>query len=195
MSEKKTNPETEGLLKKIKMFFSELKIEAAAADISTDVVLDGGGKAKVYGDLIAGSKVMLVADDGTESPAPDGPVELEDGSIITIKGGAGIIDSVTPPPAGEAAMSEDVKTLQASYKELQNKYDALVKGSETAKTEASKMRSDLDTLTKISKETFSLVEKIAAMPEGKAVETKSKENFEKQNSSENIYNIIKHLKN
>lgn len=57
--------------------------------------LKDGTIVKVSGELIAGSKVMVVDAAQGEIPAPDGDHELEDGTIISTKGG--MIENVTAP--------------------------------------------------------------------------------------------------
>lgn len=58
------------------------KLKMAAEVTTTD-----GVKLTTSGDWAEGAEVMVVAEDGTTSAAPDGDHTLEDGTIITIKDG------------------------------------------------------------------------------------------------------------
>jgi len=95
------------LSEKIKQKLSEIKkvvFEEETTDFA-DVKTATGDILKVTPSVEVGAVVEVVSEDGSLTPAPDGPHELEDGSVITVEGG--IISNVEALEAPAEAPSEE----------------------------------------------------------------------------------------
>lgn len=93
------------LKEKFRDLIKELKNEnftdVQAAD-GTTYRIEGSGPAA------QGNKITCIGADGTETPAPDGPVTLSDGTSVVVKNG--VIDSITPASSdATAAPATDTK--------------------------------------------------------------------------------------
>ena len=62
-----------------------------------DTKLQDGSIIRTEGDIVMGTKVSLISEDGSITDVPDGDHTLEDGSIITVK--SGVIDAIKPAAA------------------------------------------------------------------------------------------------
>jgi hypothetical protein len=163
----------------------------------TEATLKDGTKIKVSGDIAQGSKILIVAEDGSEMPAPNGEHILDDGSIINVTDG--IIDSVVPAE-GEAddskvGMEEEFSKLKVSYSELEAKYKSLLESSETKFKEIDSLKQDFAKMKNVQKATYDVIESIAGMPaEETKVEEKPNYNFKKQSTLDAIIKAKNELK-
>jgi uncharacterized coiled-coil protein SlyX len=153
------------------------------------------------GKIDAGDIVMIVGADGKTAPAPDGELILEDGTKITIAGGIIVTaepgspddNGKTDPAAGEmsaqfkAEIEKIVKPLTDRITQLEEKNAAQEK---TIKAQVEKMSK----VNEIQKETFAIVEKIAALPKEDAAGEKNKFSFKKQDKIQELTEAIKNLK-
>jgi hypothetical protein len=170
-----------------------VKLESAVGKF-IDAELKDGTKIKVDGEKIdIGAKVMVLTPEG-EAEAPNGTHELSDGTKITTE--AGIITEVIPaqPPKEEQQASDkfdakpaidDLVKRVAALEELQAANKNLAKENENLKAQ-------LEASIQVQKETFKLVEQLAAQP---AEQSQKKKAFEFSiNKEDNLKNIIKELK-
>jgi hypothetical protein len=92
-------------LEKLEQIQKDLKIKLAAdpgagdppAPTEETLTAKDGTIYKISGAMEAGSEIMVVGTEG-ETPAPDGIVELEDGTMITVASGK--IEKIEKSPAG-----------------------------------------------------------------------------------------------
>lgn len=159
---------------KIKSFFTDLPIDTAVE--MKEMTLSDGTKIKVSGEFVEGSLITIVNVDGSEMPAPDGELVLEDSTVITVKDGA--IASIVPAVAMDGTnddleMSAKFDALNVSYDELKSKYDELLKATTESKFAVEKFSKELKALQEIQRETFSVVEQLAGLPSGDPVEVKA----------------------
>lgn len=93
-----------------------------------EYTLKDGTKIKVPAELVAGSDIMIVADDGTEQPAPSGEHMLEDGTTIIVDEGKVVevkpkeemADTETPPAPAEPGNMQMTPEMQAYVDEKIN---------------------------------------------------------------------------
>ncbi len=159
-----------------------------------EATLKDGRKVKVSGELAEGSSVLLVAEDGSEMPAPDGELVFEDGSVITVKDG--MIESVvpvTPEAAPEVGMTEEFNQLKSSYTELEEKYKALLAESIKSKEESVSLRKEFSKLKEVQAATLKVVEELAALPAEEPTEKKPI-GFSKESKLDAIVSGINQLK-
>lgn len=108
-------------LEKLETIQASLKIKLAAEPIpapeGTDpepspatVTAKDGSVYRIEGEMVEGSEIYLQSEAG-EEPAPDGVVELEDGTMLTIT--AGKIEKVEASPAGTDPMVADQTQMKA----------------------------------------------------------------------------------
>lgn len=154
--------------------------------------LQDGTKVLIDGDVAEGSKITIVAEDGSEMSAPDGECTLKDGSVITVKDGV-IMSVVNPQDPATAEMGEALTKLQADYAALQGKYEELLKSSQAMSKFKEDILKDFDSVRKIQKEMFAVVEVMAGLPEEKATEQKAGMAFERQNRAEQLALQIKEV--
>ena len=155
-----------------------------------------------YESLEVGMPLMVIDEAGNELPAPDGEHELEDGTKVTVE--AGIITEVAskeeeapeeempieqPMAAVETVSKEDFETLKSEVADLKSKFEEFSKTNET-------LSADNIAMKEIVKETFSIVEKLAAIPTENPVSVRSNNPFKKTISREQeIENLINKFKN
>lgn len=159
-----------------------------------------------YESLEVGMPLMVIDEAGNELPAPDGEHELEDGTIVTVE--AGIITEVAskeeeapeaempeeapieqPMAAIESVSKEDFETLKSEVADLKTKFEEFSKRNET-------LSADNIAMKQIVKETFSIVEKLAAIPTENPVSVRSNNPFKKTITREQeIENLINKFKN
>lgn len=190
-------------LSKIKtLLFGEQKFEQAKLEDGTIVMWEG--------ELATGTALFVVAEDGTQMPAPDAEHELEDGTIVSTVGG--LVVTVTPAEAegeieievedkkkeemaGELEMlveklAEELAALKIKIEEMGKKPEAMSTEDVNSKVEAinseiaSKFNAVIDLVSKISNEP-------AATP---AQPVKSGFKKESKNSIEDIAKTIQNLK-
>jgi hypothetical protein len=192
-------------LSKIKtLLFGEQKFEQAKLEDGTIVMWEG--------ELATGTALFVVAEDGTQMPAPDAEHKLEDGTIVSTVGG--LVVTVTPAEAeaeaeitvevedkktedmaGELEMlveklAEKVAALEAKLEEMSMKPEAMSSSDVNAKVEAinseiaSKFNAVVDLVSKISNEPAAQVVQPVKSGFGKV----------RTNSVEDIAKTIQNLK-
>lgn len=190
-------------LSKIKnLLFGEQKFEQAKLEDGTIVMWEG--------ELATGTALFVVAEDGTQMPAPDAEHKLEDGSIVSTVGG--LVVTVTPAEAEEKEevevedkkkeemaselemlvekLAEKLAALEVKIEEMGKKPEAMSTEDVNAKVDAinteiaSKFNAVIDLVSKISNEP-------AAAP---AQPVKSGFKKENKNSIEDLARIINSIK-
>jgi hypothetical protein len=189
-------------LSKIKnLLFGEQKFEQAKLEDGTIVMWEG--------ELATGTALFVVAEDGTQMPAPDAEHKLEDGSIVSTVGG--LVVTVTPAEAEEKEevevedkkeemaselemlvekLAEKLAALEIKIEEMGMKPEAMSTEDVNSKVEAinteiaSKFNAVIDLISKISNEP-------AAEP---AQPVKSGFKKESKNSIEDLAKIINSIK-
>lgn len=189
-------------LSKIKnLLFGEQKFEQAKLEDGTIVMWEG--------ELATGTALFVVAEDGTQMPAPDAEHKLEDGSIVSTVGG--LVVTVTPAEAEEKEevevedkkeemaselemlvekLAEKLAALEVKIEEMGKKPEAMSTEDVNAKVDAinteiaSKFNAVIDLVSKISNEP-------AAAP---AQPVKSGFKKENKNSIEDLAKIINSIK-
>ena len=190
-------------LSKIKiLLFGEQKFEQAKLEDGTIIMWDG--------ELATGTALFVVAEDGTQMPAPDAEHKLEDGTIVSTVGG--LVVTVTPAKpesetevevedkkkeemAGELEMlveklAEELAALKAKIEEMSKKPESMSSEDVNSKVDAinseiaSKFNAVIDLVSKISNEP-------AATP---AQPVKSGFKKENKNSIEDLARIINSIK-
>lgn len=155
-----------------------------------------------YESLEVGMPLMVIDEAGNELPAPDGEHELEDGTKVKVEGGIIIeIESKEeempeeempieqPMAAVESVSKEDFEILKSEVADLKTKFEEFSKTNET-------LSADNVAMKEIVKETFSIVEKLAAIPTENPVSVRSNNPFKKTISREQeIENLINKFKN
>jgi hypothetical protein len=155
-----------------------------------------------YKSLEVGLPLMVIDEAGNELPAPDGEHELEDGTMITVE--SGIITEVAtkseeapeeempieqPMAAVESVSKEDFEALKSEVDNLKTKFEEFTKTNET-------LTADNVALKEIVKETFSIVEKLAKVPNDNPVSVRSNNPFKKSvTREEELETIINKFKN
>ena len=187
-------------LSKIKnLLFGEQKFEQAKLEDGTIVMWEG--------ELATGTALFVVAEDGTQMPAPDAEHKLEDGTIVSTVGG--LVVTVTPAESEVEVEVEDKKeemaselemlveklaeklaALEAKIEEMGMKPEAMSTEDVNSKVDAinteiaSKFNAVIDLVSKISNEP-------AAAP---AQPVKSGFKKESKNSIEDLARIINSIK-
>jgi hypothetical protein len=189
-------------LSKIKnLLFGEQKFEQAKLEDGTIVMWEG--------ELATGTALFVVAEDGTQMPAPDAEHKLEDGSIVSTVGG--LVVTVTPAEAEEKEeveiedkkeemaselemyvekLAEKLAALEVKIEEMGKKPEAMSTEDVNSKVEAInteialKFNAVIDLVSKISNEP-------AAAP---AQPVKSGFKKESKNSIEDLAKIINSIK-
>ncbi len=189
-------------LSKIKnLLFGEQKFEQAKLEDGTIVMWEG--------ELATGTALFVVAEDGTQLPAPDAEHKLDDGSIVSTVGG--LVVTVTPAEAEEEKevevedkkeemaselemyvekLAEKLAALEVKIEEMGKKPEAMSTEDVNAKVDAinteiaSKFNAVVDLVSKISNEP-------AAAP---AQPVKSGFKKESKNSIEDLAKIINSIK-
>jgi len=188
-------------LSKIKnLLFGEQKFEQAKLEDGTIVMWEG--------ELATGTALFVVAEDGTQMPAPDAEHKLENGSIVSTVGG--LVVTVTPAEAEEEKEIEDKKKeemaselemyveklaeklagLELKIEEMGKKPEAMSTEDVNSKVEAinteiaSKFNAVIDLVSKISNE--------PSAPPAQPVKSGFKK--ENKNSIEDLAKIINSIK-
>ena len=175
------------------------------ADTTTEKFVDAklmDGTIIRYESLEVGMPLMVIDEAGNELPAPDGEHELEDGTKVTVEGG--IITEIAskqeempeeempneqPMAAVETVSKEDFETLKSEVADLKSKFEEFSKTNET-------LSADNVAMKDIVKETFSIVEKLAAIPTENPVSVRSNNPLKKSITREQeIENLINKFKN
>lgn len=140
-----------------------LKIELGLIKFADFPMLEGDALIRVEAEMLeVGQSAMLVAADGTESPAPEGTHQLADGSSITVDA-AGLITEVKAMEAPEAETE-----IEIEMKNLRDENTALKAENDSLKTSLSNQENatkELNTkLSKVEKMVLELSEEPAAKP-------------------------------
>ena len=155
-----------------------------------------------YESLEVGMPLMVIDEAGNELPAPDGEHEFEDGTKVKVEGGIIIeIESKEeempekempieqPMAAVETVSKEDFETLKSEVADLKSKFEEFSTTNET-------LSADNIAMKEIVKETFAIVEKLAAIPTENPVTVRSNNPFKKSVTREQeIENLINKFKN
>jgi hypothetical protein len=182
----KTNVEKtlgKGLFSKLAKMFEG---EEAPAEVQLETTKLADGSATIKGKIMEGETVTLVAEDGTESPAPDGSHELEGGVKITVA--SGVITAVEKEeaemPMSEEAVLSAIQSAITTQTEVFNKHLADLKANHAAELKA------------VEEKTKSLFEAVTilASVESEEIETKEdpkgKAKILKKNNFSKIQGII-----
>lgn len=142
-------------------------VVAEFVDVKTSdgVVLRIDGKTPTVG-----AKCMVIDANG-ETPATDGSYTLEDGTGITVQGGAIAEVSSAKEEATEteqpAKMEETLsEATQGQVKSITYKYadEKLAEFKTASDLEIAELKKQIEVLSNINKEMFALVEKVAGIP-------------------------------
>lgn len=117
--------------------------QAAAVELATITGSDGMIY-KCSGDLAEGVELTAVTPEG-DKPAPDGSIELEDGTVLTVAGGK--VTAITAPVA-PVVVEETKEDMTAKFEaivaplkaEIETLKQALFEATEANKTEAKSLR-------------------------------------------------------
>jgi len=199
--DKITKEKADNLFTKLKevaahYFAADVEVEPATSVEMTEANLKDGTKIKVSGDIAQGSKMLIVAEDGTEMPAPTKEYTLDDGSVVAVTDG--VIDSVVPgtdTASSNVGMEEEFSKLKVSYSELEAKYKSLLNSSETKFKEIDSLKLEFKKMQDVQKATYDVIESIAGMPaEDSKVEQKPNYNFKKQTVLDEIIKARNEIK-
>lgn len=198
-------PALESLTNKVKALFAVAPADPSADPASETTVetieteAKDGTKIEIEGGLNPGSAVTVVSQDGTEVPAPDGDLELKDGSILSLKDG--LILEVKPPqdPANTGAMKDqpfakEVESLRAKITEMSDKLNAYEKANAVLMAKVEKQDETIGKAKEVISETFKVVEQIAGLPAEKAIEAKPSHFSKKEDRLSQLANTLKNLK-
>lgn len=198
-------PAIDGLSKKLKAMFADAAPAAAPADAGTTEVetieteAKDGSKIEIEGGLVQGASVTVVSQDGSEIPAPDGDLELKDGSILSLKDG--LILEVKPPqdPANTGSMQEqpfakEVESLRAKITEMSDRLNAYEKANAVLMAKVEKAEASIGQAKDVISETFKVVEQIAGMPSEKPIESKPSHFAKKEDKLALIAKELQNLK-
>jgi len=170
----------------------------------TDAKLQDGTIVR-YEKLEVGMPLMVIDEAGKEIPAPDGEHMLEDGTQVTVE--AGIITEIASPqeeaPEEEMPLEQPMAAVEtvtkAEFEALKAEIDALKTKFEEFTTTVetnNKVTAENTELKAIVKETFSIVEALAKVPNTNPIEIKNNNPFKKAISREQeIENLINKFKN
>lgn len=128
----KADPTLGGDIDKLHTLLADEVVPPAAT--FKEVKTKDGKILSIEGEMASGSKVNLVDEGGTATPAPDASYELEDGSILTVTGGI-VTDIKAPLPAAPAPDP----TMMAKMEASENR----IKELETKLSESEKSRTEL----------------------------------------------------
>jgi hypothetical protein len=151
------------------------------------------------GKIDIGDTVMVIGADGKATVPPDGKMELEDGTEITVAGGI-IIEA---KPASQATVEDAPVEMSAVFKDaldkavapLTKRLDELEKKNAEALKTITAQEQKLKAAHEIQKETFALVEQLAALPVEKPAVEKNKIEFKKEERLQVIAENLSKLKN
>jgi hypothetical protein len=136
-----------------------------------DYTLKDGTKIRVPEDIAQGSTIMVIADDGSETAAPDGEHILDDGRVVIVKDG--IISEVKEVSGDMADEPVDPAADPAKPAEPSN---APAMSPDIEKYVIEQIALDRSALkTEVTQALAAMMEKIAALEAGKAEVEKIKE--------------------
>jgi acetylornithine deacetylase/succinyl-diaminopimelate desuccinylase-like protein len=199
--EKLTRLQAYGRIKKL--LLGEQKFEQAKLEDGTIVMWDGS--------LETGTALFVVAEDGTQMPAPDDEHKLEDGSLVSTVGG--LVVTVTPAEAeGKAEIEVEekkneemasememlVEKLAEKVAALEAKIEEMGKKPESMSTEDLNAKVDAlnEEIASKFKSVVDLVSQISEAPAADPVQNvKSGFKKERKNSIEDIAKAIQSIKN
>lgn len=172
-----------------------------------EAVLKNGIKVMTPGDeFIVGAEVMIVGENGENTPAPDGEHELENGTVIMTEGGkitdVKVAEDVDPEVEIEIEAEEKEKMAEEVVEEvveedLKEKIKALEE--KVAKMQKDQEEMMKEKLSKVVEATEFLVNEFSKMPGGDKIEVKPagmKSDYRKSMSkSDKLRELSETLKN
>lgn len=189
----------ESLRNNIKAMFNEAPIEAgesAPAPIVAEAA--DGTQLQIKGELAQGSEVTILNQDGTEVPAPNGDIQLKDGSTISILEGK--ITEVKAPqdpaqsPADQPAAEMKEQPFEKELKALTERINALTEKAALYEKANAVLMAKIEQSNAVISETFKVVEKIAGLPEEKPIEKKGNVMFNKHDKLAHLAQTLKTIK-
>lgn len=150
-------------------------------------VLKDGTKIKYEGEtLTVGSSVMVVAQDGTELPAPDGEHELQDGTKIkVVQGKVAEIVPVTPEtpaqPAAQNAVNPTDQLVSALKTLMEGKFEAQSKVIEANQKEIETLKELIAKQSEVIKKNIEFTNEILNLPTGEPIKKPEQKKPEKRN--------------
>ena len=159
----------------------KLKIELGLIKFADFPMAEGDAVIRVEGDMLeVGQAAMLVAADGTESPAPEGTHALSDGSSIVVDAGGLITEVIAPQAEGETE-------IEIEMKRLMEENSALKAENETLKTSLSKQETTTSELNAKLSKVEKMVLELSAEPAAKPI----KPNGKKADAKNEVVDITK----
>jgi hypothetical protein len=146
------------------LIFTEQKqaqkfLSATLAD-GTPVTIEGD-------EVVVGAKVMVVTEDG-EVEAPNGNHELADGTQIITE--ASVIIEVIPATEETPEVAEEELSAAPAQSGINDLINALTGRVKELEIKFEQTEKELKASKEVNKELFSVVEKIAALPDGTATQ-------------------------
>lgn len=182
MNTKDLIQEVRDLMSKFNFSNEEVKMESATLTDGTEIQWDGA--------MAVGTMVNVVTADGV-IPAPDGVLEVEGGTLLTIVNGA--VTEIVEPAEGSAPQeemakefatverfNEVVETLESKISDLTAKFDAMIE----------KLNAQSEAFSK----TVDLVEKVANLPSEAPINVDQTKLSKKDQQFENIKRFAQQLK-
>jgi len=145
------------IIEKIRIFLQE--------EIALESVKTTDGTILSFESLEVGMEIFVIAEDGTETPAPDASYTFEDGTIVDVVGGK--IDKITPVEPVEGTPETEVETPEVEV--------------EVEVPMAKLCKEDLERLEKLEAENITMKEMITQL-----AETLSKMNFKEDLKMSNV---------
>lgn len=170
---------------------------------------DGKWVIAYQGDVLEAGMPVFIMDGGTQIPAPDGEIEMEDGRILVIEGGEGIVKEVKekapaePAPASTPSEPAPMSAPNTAPEERMSKEEVsrIVQETvrkfydETIKTEnesaIAKFKSENELLSQAVEGLVELVQKIADQPAIKPTKEIKETATEKFSAQDQLNKIVK----
>lgn len=126
-------------------------------------------------EISVGDELLVVAEDGTTSPAPDGSHELEDGTIVVTV--AGLVTEIVPVAVEEPEFDaqKSVTDLASTVEALKATVDALTAKLDAAEQSFSKVTAELEAFRTENAELKGRVETFSKQPGAGSVKMKKRE--------------------
>jgi len=162
--------------------------EPAPAPADNSAKSKDGTEVRWQGDMKEGAECYVVTAEGTV-PAPDGAIELEDGTVLTISGGK--ISGITKSAAPE--VSQDMNKFETMVSDLKTEFNS---ATDLLKSENENLKKELQDLKLAFKNTVEIVEMINTTPAETTpapVTTFAKNVEDKQKHFEELAQAIKQL--
>lgn len=124
-------------------------------------------------EISVGDELLVVAEDGTTSPAPDGAHELEDGTIVVTV--AGLVTEIVPVEVEEPEFDAHVADLVSTVEALKATVDALTAKLDATEERFAKVTSELEAFRSENAELKARVETFSKQPGAGSVKMKRRE--------------------